>query len=184
MQAARSQWHALPSIALAAGLVVTGALLPGAMLGNGSGAGVLDARIEFGSLPEGRLAVAIVVCVVAAAILGTLSMRWRRAMLGLGLAGMLAVAGLTVWTTTNAEKRFANARLDAVARDLSDTIGLPFGAVRERLEAQRPESVATSLEPGMIVSLAGAAIGVGSIAVGLTRRSRTPVDPQDRQASA
>jgi hypothetical protein len=169
MDAVRSRWDGLRWIVPAAGLVVAGAFLPGAVLGDGSGSGVLDARLPFGSLPEGRLAAVIALGTAAAGALGALVPRWRRPLLALGLAGMLAVAGLTVWTTADAADRFVDARLDAVARELSDTIGLPLDAVRERLEVQRPRTVSTSLEPGLLASLAGGAIGAGALARSLTR---------------
>jgi hypothetical protein len=176
----------LGTAVVGAALLISGALLPWITLGNGTGEGVLDARMRWIAVAEGRVSLIAGTVALVAAMLARIFDRSRRPLLVLAMASSLLAGGLALWTARDAEPIFADARLDHVAAGLSDMIGLQESAIRARLEIQRPPRVRTTVGIGALLSVAGAALTLAAAGLVLfipparrprTCRSRRPDPP-------
>jgi len=110
----------------------------------------------------------------AAAALLVRSAGWRRVLPLVVLLASLAAGTIAAVDALRANERFRAARMDRVARNISDTTGFPFDPIRARLASQTAGPAEVTLGGGMALILAGAALGAGTSAVmlaGSRRRS-------------
>jgi len=157
--------------ALAGALIVLGSVGTWGRIGDsGQGDPILRGTVGGLALAEGKLTLALGLVVAAAA--GALFLRskgWRRALLPIVLLASLAVGTIATVDTIRAEERFPADRIDDVARNISDTTGFPFDPIRARLASQVAGPAEVTPGIGMVLVLAGAALGAGTSAVTVAR---------------
>ena len=160
--------------ALAGALIVLGSVGTWGRIGDsGQGDPILRGTVGGLALAEGKLTLALGLVVAAAA--GALFLRskeWRRVLLPIVLLASVAVGTIATVDTIRAEERFPAARLDDVARNISDTTGFPFDPIRARLASQVAGPAEVTPDIGMVLVLAGAALGTGASAVTVARSRR------------
>ena len=162
--------------ALASALIGLGSIGTwGKIEGSEQSDAILSGTVGGLALAEGKVTLAIGLALVtaAAALLLRLA-RWRRVLAPVVLLASLAAGTIAAVDALRADERFPAARIDQVARNISDTTGFPFDPIRARLASQTAGPAEVSLGGGMALVLAGAALGAGTSAVmlaGSRRRS-------------
>lgn len=156
-----------PLFVLAGALIVMGSIGTwGRIDGSEQSDAILSGTVGGLALAEGKLTLALGLVVAAAA--GALFLRskgWRRVLLPIVVLTSLAVGTIATVDTIRAEERFPAARIDDVARNISDTTGFPFDPIRARLASQVAGPAEVTPGTGMVLVLAGAALGAGASAV-------------------
>jgi hypothetical protein len=161
--------------AIASALVMLGSLMPWARLVKpGSSDGVLNSTIDGLVILDGRVALAcgLVIAGAAAGLVMARSGGAQRAALVAILVASVAVGTIAVVDAIRARERFPSVRVDQVARQISDTTGLPFDPIRARLASQVGEPVSVTLGAGMALVLAGTALGATASIMALDRLRR------------
>jgi len=156
--------------ALAGALIVLGSVGTWGRIGDsGQGDPILRGTVGGLALAEGKLTLALGLLVIAAAAALLLrSAEWRRRVLPVVvLLASLAAGTIAAVDALRADERFRAARMDQVARNISDTTGFPFDPIRARLASQTAGPAEVTLGGGMVLVLAGAALGAGTSAVRL-----------------
>jgi len=162
--------------ALASALIGLGSIGTwGKIEGSEQSDAILSGTVGGLALAEGKVTLAIGLALVtaAAALLLRLA-RWRRVLAPVVLLASLAAGTIAAVDALRADERFPAARIDQVARNISDTTGFPFDPIRARLASQTAGPAEVTLGGGMALVLAGAALGAGTSAVmlaGSRRRS-------------
>jgi len=162
--------------ALAGTLIALGSIGTwGRIEGSEQSDAILSGTVGGLALAEGKvtLALGLVVAGAAAALL-VRSAGWRRVLPLVVLLASLAAGTIAAVDALRANERFRAARMDQVARNISDTTGFPFDPIRARLASQTAGPAEVTLGGGMALILAGAALGAGTSAVmlaGSRRRS-------------
>ncbi len=157
-------------------LAIIGALITWATVGPRSEAGQLDpSSVRGPDLPEGWIALIIAVAIVlaAASVLVVGSPRVRgRLTVGM-LAASMVIAGIGVIDAIAGRERLEAAGLDRTAARISESSGLPFEAIRRRLDEQLGSAVDVSLGAGLVLVITGGVLGAtGSLGLLQTSRRR------------
>jgi len=165
-----------PLSVLAGALIVLGSIGTwGRIEGSEQSDAILSGTVGGLALAEGKVTLALgLVVAAAAAALFLRSKGWRRVLLPIVLLASLAAGTIAVVDALRADERFPAARIDRVARNISDTTGFPFDPIRARLASQTAGPAEVTLGGGMALVLAGAALGAGTSAAmlaGSRRRS-------------
>ena len=161
--------------AIASGLVMLGSLIPWARLAQpGSSDGLLNSTIDGLAILDGRVALAcgLVIAGAAAGLILARSRAGQRAALGAILVASLAVGTIAVVDAIRARERFPSVRVDQVARQISDTTGLPLEPIRARLASQVGGPVSVTIGAGIALVLTGTALGATASIVALDRLRR------------
>jgi len=161
--------------AIASALVMLGSLMPWARLVQpGSSYGVLNSTIDGLAILDGRVALAcgLVIAGAAAGLVMARSGGGQRAALVAILVASIAVGTIAVVDAIRAGERFPSFRVDQVARQISDTTGLPLDPIRARLASQVGGPVSVTLGAGMALVLAGTTLGATASIVALYRLGR------------
>lgn len=141
----------------------------------GQGDTLLSGAVAGLDMSEGKVTLAFGMGLVAvAAALLLRSAGWRRVLPLVLLLASLAAGTIAAVDALRADERFRAARMDQVARNISDTTGFPFDPIRARLASQTAGPAEVTLGGGMALVLAGAVLGAGTSAVmmaGSGRRS-------------
>jgi len=160
--------------ALAGTLIALGSIGTWARIGGpGQSESILSGAVGGRALAEGKvtLALGLVLAVAAAALLLRLA-RWRRVLAPVVLLASLVAGTIAAVDALRADELFRAARMDQVARNISDTTGFPFDPIRARLASQVAGPAEVTPGTGMVLVFAGAALGAGTSAVMLAGSRR------------
>ena len=162
--------------AIASALVMLGSLMPWARLvqPGSSDELLMNSTIDGLAIVDGRVALAfgLLTAGAAAGLILARSRAGQRAALGAILVASLAVGTIAVVDAIRARERFPSVRVDQVARQISDTTGLPLDPIRARLASQVGGPMSVTLGAGMALVLAGTALGATASIVALERLRR------------
>lgn len=146
-----------------AALTIIGVLVTWATVGPRSESVQLDRSVVRGlDLPDGWIviifAVALVVAVATLIVVASPRLRGRL-VVGM-LAASVVIAGIGVIEATAGRGRLEAAGLDRTAARISDASGLPFEALRLRLDAQLGGAVDEAAGAGLMLVIVGGMLGV------------------------
>lgn len=168
------------------GFLVT--ILGGTLIGVGS---ILTwAEVDFGGISvtkgidtlEGKVALgaSILVLIGIPAMRGALSRPGRRAWAIIIVVASLVAGGLTLYALGQKQERLGIGSAENLARDIAAQSGI---AETEVLEQVRGE-VIVEVQPGLYITIAGAALGVAGGILGLAWAARAPLPGGDADRDA
>lgn len=162
-----------PLFVLAGALIVLGSIGTwGRIEGSEQSDAILSGTVGGLALAEGKVTLGLGLVVTVAAALLLRSAGRRRVLPLVVVLASLAAGTIAAVDALRADERFRAARMDQVARNISDTTGFPFDPIRARLASQTAGRADVTLGGGVALVLAGAALGAGTSAVMLAGSGR------------